>query len=134
MDLYAENILDHYRHPRQKELLTSLTVAHEERNLSCGDSLRVELHIGNGVITSIGWQGDGCAISQAGMSMLAEELMGKTTGDIEALTKNDILKMLGVEIGPRRLKCALLSLLTIKNALCSLQKRAPMGWKDIVDD
>ena len=117
MDLYADNILDHYRHPRGKQRIVSPSVTHEEVNVSCGDQLTLDLQITDGNITAVGWEGGGCAISQAAMSMLSEELIGKTVQEAETLRKEDIFEMLGVPVGPRRVKCALLCLDTFKNAV-----------------
>lgn len=77
MDLYAENILDHFRHPRNSGELSPATADHEEFNHACGDALHLWVLIGNGTIAKIGWTGEGCAISQASMSILSEELTGK---------------------------------------------------------
>jgi nitrogen fixation NifU-like protein len=128
MDLYAENILDHYRHPRGKELLPSPTVDHEEVNLSCGDALRLQLQLRDGHVERIGWSGTGCAISQAAMSMLAEDMAGRSVADLERVRKEDIFSLLGVPVGPRRTKCALLALHTLKNALRKARGEAPQRW------
>ena len=117
MDLYAENILDHYRHPRCKKELASASVEHEEVNRSCGDEIKIQLTLDAGVIKEIGWSGIGCAISQASMSMLAEEMEGMSVGDVLKLSKDDVFEMLGVPIGPRRLKCALMSLDVVRGAV-----------------
>ncbi|MDD4319821.1 MAG: iron-sulfur cluster assembly scaffold protein [Candidatus Peribacteraceae bacterium] len=130
MDLYADNILDHARHPHRKSPLPSPTVEHEERNASCGDTLTLQLTIEDGRVTDVGWAGDGCAISQAGMSLLSDELTGKTERELEALTKTDVLGLLGVDVGPRRLKCALLSLHALKNALHRWKKEPEQGWNE----
>ncbi len=131
MDLYAENILDHYRHPRGKQLIPSPSVIHEEVNLSCGDSLTLHLIIANDRVTAIGWDGTGCAISQAAMSMLSEELTGKSLTEIDALTKENVYELLGVPVGPRRFKCALLGLHTLKNAVRKFRKEEPEGWTSV---
>src|SRR5438477_569637 len=104
MDLYAENILDHYRSPRGKQSVVSdqWSVTHEELNASCGDRLAVALTIINNTITHDAWDGEGCAISQAAMSMLSEELIGMKISEADALTKEKIHEMLGVPVGPRR--------------------------------
>jgi nitrogen fixation NifU-like protein len=133
MDLYAENILDHYRHPRNKEALASPTVTHEEKNLSCGDEVRLSLKIEDDRIVSLGWEGDGCAISQAGISMLGEELIGKTTEEAAALTSKHVRAMLGVHVGERRLKCAFLGLHTLQNALRVHRGLPPQGWNQTVN-
>lgn len=117
MDLYAENVLDHYRHPRNKEALPHPTISHREENASCGDDLTVDLEIENGIIVAVGWNGNGCAISQAAMSLLSEEICGKSVKELARLEPNDVLQLLKVPVGPRRIKCALLSLEAVKNAL-----------------
>jgi len=117
MDLYAENILDHYRHPRCKQSISNPTVSHKEENLSCGDVLELELTIENNAIKEIGWSGTGCAISQAAMSMLTEDLESTKIEDIEKMTPENIYELLGVPIGLRRVQCALLGLQALQNAL-----------------
>lgn len=134
MDLYAENILDHYRHPRGKQRLPSPSVTHDEVNLSCGDAVTLDLLIADGHLGAIGWEGSGCAISQAAMSMLCEELTGKSLEDIELLKKEDVYELLGVPVGPRRTKCALLSLHTLKNAVRKLKGEAAQGWAETVSE
>ncbi len=120
MDLYAENILDHYKTPRHHGLLADATVRHEETNTSCGDRVEVTLKIERGIITEVGWEGNGCAISQAGMSLLAETLVGKPKEEVEALTAENMKELLGVPVGLRRLKCATLALEAVRGALESL--------------
>ncbi len=132
MDLYAENILDHYRHPRGKRPVTAPTVTHEEINVSCGDALTISLVIANDQITAVGWEGSGCAISQAAISMLSEELTGKSLKEIESMTKEDVYELLGVPVGPRRFKCALLCLHTLKNAVRKFRGDPAGGWRETV--
>lgn len=120
MDLYAEHILAHYRNPQFKERLADPSVSHEEVNVSCGDKITVDLQIEDGVIVSVGWDGVGCAISQAGMSMLAEEVVGKSVKEIEDLDEQHMRDLLGVPISLRRLPCALI-------ALHALQRASDMG-------
>ncbi len=132
MDLYAEQILEHYRNPQHTGLLQKPSVTHEEVNLSCGDSVTLSLHIKDGVIQGIGWVGTGCAISQAAMSMLSETLAGMQTEKAAQLTPADIHALLGVPVGPRRTKCALLGLHTLKNALHSLAGTPSQDWSETV--
>lgn len=128
MDLYAETILDHYKHPRHAGHLKEPTVSHREENASCGDDLTLELKIDKGIIRELAWHGEGCAISQAAMSLLSEELTGKSISDTETMTKETVLGLLGVPVGPRRLKCALLCLHTLKNALRVSKNDSPETW------
>lgn len=132
MDVYAENILDHYRNPRKQITVDSgqWTVSHGEKNLSCGDELTLGLQIKNDRVTDIGWDGTGCAISQASMSILSEELTGKSTAELAAMTPQHVYDLLGVPIGPRRIKCALLSLHTLKNALRKAEGKDAQGWSE----
>lgn len=132
MDLYAETILDHYKHPRLQGRLDQPSVTRSEKNLSCGDSLTLDLQIEDTVIQKLAWIGGGCAISQAGMSLLAEVLVGKTVGEASMLSDKDIRELLGVDIGTRRAKCALLCLHTLKNAIHTYRGEAAEGWNETI--
>lgn len=132
MDLYAEEILDHYRHPRGKTRLPDPSASREEINHSCGDAITVDLKLANGKVQAIGWDGTGCAISQACMSMMTESTIGKTDEELLALTQKDIFDMLAVPIGPRRTKCALLALHAIKNALHVARGEKAESWSETV--
>jgi nitrogen fixation NifU-like protein len=129
MDLYADNILDHFRSPRAKQSIAEPSVSHTERNLSCGDAVTLSLKIENGAIQELGWEGTGCAISQAAMSMLGEELPGQTLDQLTALDAKHLLNLLGVPIGPSRMKCALLGLHTLKNAIHTHKGEPEQLWR-----
>ncbi|MBM7843718.1 MULTISPECIES: Fe-S cluster assembly sulfur transfer protein SufU [Herpetosiphon] len=116
-DLYRENILDHYRHPRNYGELEQATIVQHEHNPLCGDQLSIYLLVENERIVDVKFKGKGCAISQASASMLSEELTGKSVDEAKAFDKQTILDLLGIPIGPVRLKCALLSLKTLKAGL-----------------
>lgn len=114
-DFYRENILDHYRQPRNKGTLEEATHSHEENNPLCGDVIRIDLHVNeDDVIDKVAFSGKGCAISQASASMLTEMIEGKTLEEARQIGKDDILEALGIDIGPVRMKCALLSLKVLK--------------------
>jgi nitrogen fixation NifU-like protein len=144
MDVYAENVLDHYRHPRNKVPVTSnpclpnrqaqpaTAVTHTEENLSCGDTVTIHLSIDNDRIAAISWDGTGCAISQAAMSMLSEDMNAKSASEVEALTPQNVYNLLGVPIGPRRTKCALLGLHTLKNAMRKNMGKELQNWTETV--
>lgn len=134
MDLYAENILDHFKHPRGKSRLALPTLAHGETNVSCGDTVLVEVRLENGHIADIGWSGEGCAVSQAAMSMLAEELRGKPLGDIGGLTPQTVRDLLGVPISVRRSKCAFLGLHALKNLLHKSRAEPEQTWQETVEN
>lgn len=134
MDLYAENILEHYKNPVGKNLLPSFTVEHEEVNLSCGDSVKIQLMLDGDRIAQLGWDGSGCAISQAAMSLLSEELSGKTVAQLEALTPKNIQELLGVPVSTRRAKCAYLCLHALKNAIHTLRKEPAQNWVETLGE
>ncbi len=114
-DFYKENILDHYRDPRNAGSLENATHTHEEHNPLCGDVIRIDLHVDNNeIIDEVRFKGKGCAISQASASMLTEMIEGKTLTEAKQIGKEEILEALGIDIGPARLKCALLSLKVLK--------------------
>ncbi len=121
MDLYAENILDHFQHPRHHGTISAATLTLDDTNPLCGDKLQLSLQIENGTIKDLAFDGTGCAISQAAMSMLAEELYGRNLSDAEAITQENIYEMLGVPLSTARVKCALLSYSLLKKALILLK-------------
>lgn len=133
MDLYADNILDHAKHPRHAGSLTNPTVSHHEENTSCGDDLTIDVIIDNDHIADLKWHGEGCALSQAGMSLLAEELIGMSLSDVADLDPAHMNALLGVPVGPRRFKCAFLGLHTLKNALRKLQGLETQTWLETVE-
>jgi len=135
MDLYADQILDHYKHPRHAGPLAGATSSHEEANISCGDRVRVALSIDKqSILQDLAWTGTGCAISQAGMSLLSEHVIGKPVEELLSLKKADALSLLGVPVSERRLKCAVLGLHTLQNAL-RLQQGLPVrSWAETVAD
>jgi len=114
-DLYREVILDHYKNPRHHGTLDPHDFSYEDENPLCGDKLRIDVRLDeNKRVKEVGFTGRGCAISQASASMLTETIMGKTLDEVKQIGKDDILEMLGIELGPVRLKCALLSLKVLK--------------------
>lgn len=122
MDLYQENILDHAQNPRNWGLVDPHNRHAEDENPLCGDHLEVTLRVDeNNIVTEIGWSGHGCAISQAAASMIGEEIVGKSLDEVKALSKDDILELLGIPISMSRLKCALLSLKVLKAAAYDLE-------------
>jgi nitrogen fixation NifU-like protein len=116
-DFYRENILDHYRNPRNSGHLESPSASAEGVNPLCGDELSVELEIDDDVVRDVRFNGRGCAISQAAASMISDVVKGKTVAEVAALGRDDILDELGIPLTPIRLKCAMLSVSVLKVAL-----------------
>ncbi|MBU0706196.1 iron-sulfur cluster assembly scaffold protein [Patescibacteria group bacterium] len=117
MDIYAQNILDRYKKPFYKDKKLDASIRHKEANHSCGDVVEVDLQMQGDKVTAYSFSGNGCAISMASADMLGDLATGLTKKEILKLTKEEIYKMLGIEISVRRSKCALLSLLALQNAL-----------------
>lgn len=121
--IYQENILDHYKNPRNFGKIMNATVHHHEKNPLCGDELDVYFLIDDDRnIADVKIYGNGCAISQASASMLTDKVKGKNIDVIKNLKKEEILEMLGIPISAARLKCALLSMDTFKNAIVIFEK------------
>jgi nitrogen fixation protein NifU and related proteins len=116
--LYREVILDHYRNPRSHGLLEPADAFAEGQNPLCGDEVSVSVRFGEGdTIEEIGFEGRGCAISQAATSMLTELVRGKTATEVAELPKESLLDEIGIPLTPVRLKCAILGLGVLKLAL-----------------
>jgi len=114
-DMYREQIIDRYKNPLMRGELDPHDYSYEDDNPLCGDRLRIDLRVdGDGRITEAAFSGTGCAISQASADLLVESVVGKSLDEVKGLSKQDILSMLGIELGPVRLKCALLSLKVLK--------------------
>ena len=112
--MYADIILDHYKNPHNYGVPNKRGVERRESNPLCGDVITVYLTIENNMIKDVHFVGSGCAISKAATSLLTDEIKGKTLDEIKKLDKKDALELLGIEISPARMKCALLGLKTLK--------------------
>ncbi len=119
-DIYREIILDYYRNPRNYGRLDDADVVVRDSNPLCGDEIEIHIKFEDGKVKDIRFNGKGCAISQASASMLTEIVMNKSIDEVKRIGKEDILTNLGLtNLGPARIKCALLSLKTFKMGLYS---------------
>lgn len=116
MSIYQEIILDHYRNPRNFGTLKD-AVSLELSNPLCGDVISMSIKYRDNKIEEINFMGKGCAISIASASLLTEYVKGKSIDELRNLTKSSILEMLGIELSPNRLKCALLPLEILKKVI-----------------
>lgn len=117
-DFYRELIVEHYKNPAYKGTLDPHDYSYEDENPLCGDHIRVDLRVDeNGIVSEALFSGHGCAISQASADLLMETIVGKPLSEVKNMTKETVLDLLGIELGPVRLKCALLSLKVLKAGL-----------------
>ena len=120
-DLYRELIIDRYKNPQYRGSLDPHDIAFEDDNPLCGDHIKIELRVDpDQRVSEAAFDGYGCAISQASADLLLESIQGKSLDEVKALTKEDVLEMLGLQLGPVRLKCALLSLKVLKAGVYGL--------------
>jgi nitrogen fixation protein NifU and related proteins len=119
-DLYREEILDHSRNPRNFGEIADPDFTFEDSNPLCGDRVRIDVKVDNGIIADIKFSGRGCAISQAAASMLTEMVKGHAVDEIRELSAEDMLDELGIQISPARVKCALLGLKVLKSGAYGL--------------
>jgi nitrogen fixation NifU-like protein len=109
--MYRQQILDHYKNPRNYGELEDATFEHVGENPMCGDTIKmfVELADDDETIERVSFVGDGCAISQASASLLSEDLHGRTLAEIREMDRDDIFELLGIDVNPMRVKCAVLA-------------------------
>ena len=135
-DFYREEILEHYTHPRNYGTLENADITHEENNPLCGDRIRfdIELDPDGQTVQDVRFSAVGCAISKASASMLSDLLIGQTLDEIKALTKEDVIEELGIDLGPVRLKCALLPLKVVKAGAYGLDGQLDEDEDDAGDE
>lgn len=125
-DFYRDYILDHYRHPRNFGHLERVDAEAEDFNPLCGDEIRMELELEDGVVKDVRFFGKGCAISQASASMLTEGVKGMKLENVAKISKDVVLENVGIGISPTRMKCAMLGLRVLKSAAIG----EIAGWPD----
>ncbi|MBD0338498.1 MAG: SUF system NifU family Fe-S cluster assembly protein [Thermoleophilia bacterium] len=118
-DLYRENILDHYKNPRNHGRIEPAGASAEGMNPLCGDEVTITVAFDEDgeTIGDVRFEGRGCAISQASTSMLTELVKGRRAAEVLAFDKDELLDEVGIPLTPVRLKCAILGLHTLKVAL-----------------
>ncbi len=120
-ELYKENILDHYKNPRNYGEIENPDISYFDTNPLCGDELQMQIKIKDGKAEDVKFKGKGCSISQASASMLTEMIKGQDMEEIKKIGKKEILDAVGLQLGPSRIKCALLSLKVLKAGVYGLK-------------
>lgn len=115
--LYREQLIDHYKNPRNSGEIANATHSAELKNLSCGDEIKIDLIVEEDKIKDIKFTGRGCAVCIASASLLTEEVKGSKLDDVDKIEFEDIEEMIGTELSPSRVKCAHLGLLTLQKAI-----------------
>jgi nitrogen fixation NifU-like protein len=120
-DLYREIIIERYKDPLYRGTLEPNDITFEDENPLCGDHIRIDLRVNeNNMVSEAVFSGHGCAISQASADLLVESVIGKPLEEVQNISKEDLLDMLGIQLGAVRLKCALLSLKVLKGGIYGL--------------
>ncbi len=119
-DIYMDFILEHYKNPSNYGKIEKPSASSKGLNPLCGDELEIYILVEKNIVKDIKFTGKGCAISQASASILTEMVKGKDVDYVKNLKEKDLLDALGIEISPSRLKCALLSYNTLKEAISKL--------------
>jgi nitrogen fixation NifU-like protein len=122
-DMYRQRILDHYRDPQNYGEIDDADVTYEDVNPSCGDEIRMYAVVDeDDEIVDVNFDGQGCAISQASASLLTEKVKGMTVEEVRDLETEDIKEMLGIELSPVRVKCAVLGLKVLEGGIVEYKK------------
>lgn len=144
--MYQEIILDHYKHPQHRGLSEPFDAEVHHVNPTCGDEITLRVRLDDGVIADLGWDGDGCSISQASSSVMSGLVVGKSIaealrlqqrflelmqsrgtaelGEADEAQLEDAVAFEGVAKYPARVKCALLGWMAMKSAV------AEAGWHE----
>lgn len=130
-DMYRQYILDHYQHPHHFGELDDASFEAEGLNPTCGDELKVQVRVDDEQrVVDVAFTGNGCAISQASMSILSDELVGKTLSQIAELDRDYMMELIGIQLSPARVKCALLGLVVVKMGMDEFAGTGtPAGWE-----
>ena len=122
-EIYKENLLDHYKNPRNKGKIEHAQIHKEDSNPLCGDIIEIFIRVKSEKVDSVSFEGKGCVISQATASMLTDELKGKTIPELQKMEREDILDLIGLNLTHTRIKCAMLPLIAIKKGIIDYEAK-----------
>jgi nitrogen fixation NifU-like protein len=124
--LYKEIVLDHYKNPHNFGTLDPADYTAEDSNPLCGDQVRMDLRVEDGIVTDVKFSGRGCAVSIASASILTDMIKGQPLEEVRAITRDDLLEEIGIPVSPARMKCATLGL-TVLNLSLALKEAHAHG-------
>ncbi len=116
-DMYRQRILDHYRNPQNYGELEDADLQYMDDNPSCGDEIEMYAIVEDDEVVDVRFDGKGCAISMASASLLTDEVMGKSLDEIREMETEDVQEMLGIDLSPARVKCAVLGLKVLEGGI-----------------
>ncbi|HEX9817936.1 MAG TPA: iron-sulfur cluster assembly scaffold protein [Patescibacteria group bacterium] len=119
-DIYQEALVAEAQSPQNSGLLADHDLEHHETNASCGDEVTISLKFSEDGqrVDQVGWEGQGCTVSQASMSVLSEKLIGASLDEIKKWQKADLLPFFGLkDISAGRKKCFMMGLEVVQKAL-----------------
>jgi nitrogen fixation protein NifU and related proteins len=122
--LYKDYLLDHYRYPRNAGVLVDANCSATQENPACGDAVSMTGLIQQGIMRDVRFAARGCVICVAGASLMSDQIIGLTVQEIDALDATTMITLLGIPLGPTRLKCALLPLYALHDALKNYSQKA----------
>ena len=120
--MFKEELMDHFKFPRNKKKVESPDFSSKDEIPSCGDKVYISGKFEGEKISDLGFDGVGCVLCMGSASMLTEFFIGKSFGDVLVFSKDDLLKLLQIELGPVRVKCAMLALLVMQEAIKKTKK------------
>ena len=116
-DIYTQEFLYHYREQPYEKKLERHTHVGSDTNTACGDEIKITLFVQNGIIKDVGYSQDACIVSQASVSILVQEIVGKKLSDVKKLSVDEFMNMLNIELTSGRQKCALVGFNALKEAI-----------------
>ena len=122
--IYKEIVLDHYKNPHNFGTLDPADYTAEDSNPLCGDQIRMDLRVEDGVVSDVKFSGRGCAVSMASASILTDMILGQPLEEVRRISKDDLLDEIGIPVSPARMKCAILGLSVLSLSLALKEAHA----------
>ncbi len=122
-ELYKQQIMQHYRHPLNQGILKDADIDFYETNPLCGDEIHLTMQLENDIVKDVKFEGKGCAISLSAASLMTEQFKGMSLEELKNLKQEDVLKTLGIQVGPARIKCVTLILKALQKGIYVYERK-----------